>query len=397
VSRILMVWELGANLGHIDRMLLVARVLRERGHVVRMLLKDVSRAHRRVVAEGYAMGQSPVWLPRLANPPRLGNYGAVLMGAGWLDAQGLAGLLAAWRDALDLAQPDLLVCDHAPTAMLAARGASYPVWAVGNSFEVPPGGDCFPSLQVAPDAAEVARCPGYDAQVLASANQGLALAGLPPLQRLTDLFQPVHQAIAALPELAHYAGYGPDTFWAGPCYAGDAGVMPPWPAGQGPRVFAYLDPTHAEFNPLMAALRALQWPAVVHAPGLTAQAAQRLGGPQLHFSLQPVQLDAAMAQAMVAISHASAGTVTAAALAGRMQLGLPLHAEQLMTAERITQSGVGIAIPVGRSGNDFEALLRKLVDDPAHARAAQTLAERHHGATPQRMAETLADRIEATL
>jgi hypothetical protein len=64
MSRVLMAWELGANMGHLDRMLLTARVLRRRGHEVVFALKDLSRAHGRVVGEGFAVMQSPIWLPR---------------------------------------------------------------------------------------------------------------------------------------------------------------------------------------------------------------------------------------------------------------------------------------------------------------------------------------------
>jgi len=91
MARVLLAWELGANLGHIDRLLVLAGALRERGHALSFVLRDLSRVQPRLVTQGYTVGQAPVWLPRLANPPRLGNYSAVLASAGWLDATGLAG------------------------------------------------------------------------------------------------------------------------------------------------------------------------------------------------------------------------------------------------------------------------------------------------------------------
>lgn len=406
MSRILAVWEMGAHMGHIDRLLVCARALRARGHEVRFLLRDVSRAHGRLGREGFRFGQAPIWLPRLANPPRLNNFAAVVAAAGWLDPPGLAALLRAWEDAIDLAQPDLLLADHAPTALLAVRGRPLPAWSVGNSFELPPLGEAFPSLSP-DDRADAARCAGYDATVLAPANEALALLGRPPLARLTDIFRPVQRVLATLPELAHYdpASYEPEVDWAGPSYIGDAGVEPQWPAGDGPRVFVYLTPTHPGFRPVIDALAALGARALVHAKGLSREAAARLGGPTMRFEAQPVQVDPTVAGADLVVSHASLGTVTAAALAGRPQLVLPSHQEQALVARRVVQAGIGLALPPmadgplpgGAAPPQPLPLLRRLLAEPGFRGAAARLAERRGGVRPADTGRRVAERIEAAL
>ena len=64
----------------------------------------------------------------------------------------------------------------------------------------------------------------------------------------------------------------------------------------------------------------------------------------------------AMTQPDLVITHASLGTVTAAALAGKPQLGSPNHMEQLMTGRRKVEQGLGLIIeldqrsPNGRAG-----------------------------------------------
>jgi hypothetical protein len=413
LSRILAAWEMGANMGHIDRMLTSARALRARGHEVRFVLRDLSRAYGRVASEGFAIGQAPLWLPRMAHPPRLGNYAVVLAAAGWMDASGLAGLLCGWQQTFDLVRADVLICDHAPTAMLASRGSGMQVWAIGNSFENPPPGPYFPSMLAghakdAKDAADAARCAQYDATLLAPTNQALALLGRPPLARLTDLFGHTRTALASLPELGHYSGYPQGTEWAGPCYVGDAGTAAVWPAGSGPRAFVYLTPGHPGFRPVIEALRSLGMVALVHAKGLTAEAAARLAGSSpIRFEPAPVQVDPAVAQADIVISHASLGTATAALLAGKPQLVLPSHTEQGMVARRIEQAGIGLALPVRADGAAPAGvpppalqplpLLRRLVDEPGFKKAALALAQRHAGASPQRTGQRLADLIEARL
>lgn len=398
MAHILYAWELGSGLGHIDRMLMAARLLRARGHTVQPVLRDLSRAHLRLGSEGFVSLQAPVWLPQLANPPALGNYAAVLAAAGWLDPTGLAGLLTAWRRLIGLVQPDWLVCDHAPTAMLAARGLGLRVHAVGNSFELPPLGPAdapqFPPMAFW-DPAQHAKCAGQEALLRNSANQALGLVGDAPLPRLTALFDGVTRVIASLPELAHYDGYDARTVFIGPSFIGDSGLAPVWPDGDGPRVFAYLAPTHDEFAALMAALRARRLRALVFARGLSAEAAQRLGGPGMRFVTQPVHMGQVLADADLVVSHASVGTVTAAALAGKPQLVLPNHMEQHMVARRVEQAGIGRAVLPRSKNNPYPDLLASLLDQPEAANAARALRIRLGNQTPEHTAQRLVNLLEA--
>jgi len=401
--RVLSVWELGSGLGHIDRMLGVGRALRARGHESRFLLKDLSRAEVRFAADEHGQrwwyGQSPVWLPTLNNGPALRSYTVVLAAAGWLNPVGLAGLVTAWRAMFELLKPDALVCDHAPTAMLAARGMGLPVFCVGNSFEVPPAGPNFPPMAFW-DAEEHRRCVGQDEQLLVAANKALSLLGDAPLGRLTDLFDGVHRCIMSLPELAHYDQDGSAAAdIVGPTFVADMGSLPTWPDADitrgKPPVFVYLNPANAQFEPLIVTLKALQWPTVVFAKGMSPEAAARLGSPSLRFETQPLRMDAVLRRARLVISHGSVGTVTAAALAGVPQLVLPSHMEQWMVSRRIEQAGVGLLVKPEVAAPDWRALLTRLVDEPQFAAAAQVLAQRHAGMSPRQAAEVVVGRMEA--
>jgi UDP:flavonoid glycosyltransferase YjiC (YdhE family) len=399
MARVLMVWELGSGMGHMDRMLICARALRLRGHEVRMALKDLSRAHHRIAADGFMMMQSPVWLPQMANPPRLANFAAILASAGWLNSPGLAGLVTGWRSLFDLNQPDAIICDHAPTAILAARGRPTPVFAVGYSFEVPPVQKYFPAMNYW-NAEEEAHCASYDARVLAPTNEALALLGDPPLQRLTALFDDVHQAIVSIPELAHYPQYPPGTKMFGPAFVDDIGQTPHWPpsATSGtPKVFAYVAPTYGGFDALIAAIKASGFCAIIHAKGLSPQAVERLNCPTVLFEANALRMAEVLREADIVISHASVGTVSAAALAGKIQLGLPQHMEQEMVGRRMVQSGIGLAVPVGTKGADFKQLLQRLHTEPHFAQAARELAHQSKGFSSHLTGERVADFVESVI
>lgn len=59
----------------------------------------------------------------------------------------------------------------------------------------------------------------------------------------------------------------------GAVFVGDLGLEPAWPAGDDARVFAYLTPTHAESDALIAALKARRARALVYARALAARRA----------------------------------------------------------------------------------------------------------------------------
>ena len=95
---------------------------------------------------------------------------------------------------------------------------------------------------------------------------------------------------------------------------------------------------------------------------LAHEAVARLGEPQVRFERKPVQTDAALAAADVVVSHVNVALVCAAASAGKPQLLLPSHMEQMMAARCVVK-----------------------------------LATRHQGMRPAHSCVRPADLIEATL
>jgi UDP:flavonoid glycosyltransferase YjiC (YdhE family) len=396
MTRLLMAWEMGGGMGHLDRMLAVGRVLRARGHEVGFALRDLARSHARIAAQGFEILQAPVWLPPLSNPPRLGNYAAVLAAAGWLSAPGLAALLQAWEGLYRHWRADAVLGDHAPTAVLAARGAGRPHWLLGNSFQVPPLGVHFPPMAHWLPGVE-AECGAWDARVLAPANEALALLGRPPLGRLPELFSAARRAVLALPELMHYPQPEPGVPALGPVFVDDVGGPARWPEAEGPRVFVYLAPSHETFQPLVRALQAAGAVGLVHAKGVSPAAATRLGGARVRIEPEPVRMADALCSVDLVVSHASIGTVSAALLAGVPQLVLPRQMEQAMVARRVEQAGIGLQLPLGDTASDLPALLQRLLGEPGWRERSAALAARHAGTRPEQTAVRVADFIESGL
>lgn len=396
VRRVALAWELGAGLGHIDRLHLVATALHERGFEPVLLLRDLHHAHQRLGAAPASFIQAPLRWPRPAHVPFLGNYSSVLAAAGWLDAGGLAGQVQAWQTTLQLLDAQMLVADHAPTAQLAASLLGLPVCMVGNSFQVPPPGDPFPPMRHWVEG-ESDRCAGFDAVVLPVVNAALGMLGKSGLHRLTQVHDGATRAVLSLPEFAHYSGYGDGAHFVGPSFVSAQGAEPVWPKASGVRVFAYLDARYPAIDNLAIALRRLGCTTLVYARGMDEARGKALASTDLSVCYHPIRVADALASTDLVITHASIGTATAAALAGKPQLALPMQTEQWMVGRRIEEAGVGLCVVPPAGVAEFMLALSRLIHQPSIRSASAALARRHTGLAPELTGRRVAALIEQAL
>jgi len=71
----------------------------------------------------------------------------MLANFGFLDRAGLTGMARAWRELYRLVRPDLLVIDHSPTALLAARGTGLRRVLLGTRLSFTTSTSPMPSLR----------------------------------------------------------------------------------------------------------------------------------------------------------------------------------------------------------------------------------------------------------
>ncbi len=153
MPRILIAWELGEAYGHLARCLRLAHGLRQRGHTVVLALKDVRLPAASSSAQDITIVQAPLTLHlRSTRPTRSAqrspqlNYADVLQHCGFARHQDLAARLVAWQGIYSLAHPDVLIGDHAPTALMAAQLAGIPHLSIGNGFAIPPAIHPWPTI-----------------------------------------------------------------------------------------------------------------------------------------------------------------------------------------------------------------------------------------------------------
>ena len=395
MSRVLLAWELGAEYGHVMRFATLARELVRRGHEPLLVLKDLTHAEALLGDLGLTVLQAPVWLGDVSGLPQPASYAETLLHLGFLHPAALTGLCRAWRSLIDLCQPDVLVCDHAPTALLATRGRGLSRICLGDGFAVPPRAQPMPIYR--PWRPEPpARVAQAEQHTLNGANAALVKLGQPPLRCLAELLEVDDEIIASFAEFDHYPGRQ-GARYAGPLPNPAQGVAPHWPLVDGPRVFAYIKPGTRDFEPVLKALCALDVAAVVHAPGVSTTIQHRYLAAHIRFSEQPVRMDDVARECDIGICHAGTGTVQALVTAGKPVLLLPQHVEQMMTARAVLALGAGLVVDYERPAPDHRKLIKRLIGEPAFAAAAQAVAARHAGDDPAARLAAIVDRIEAVI
>ena len=239
MSRILFSWELGAGLGHLNRMLPVARALRERGHDVFLAVQDLSKVQRLLApGDDFLWFQAPAWLPPLRDRPPAATWAEILFHTGFLDAPGLLGLARGWHALFAAIRPDVLVADHAPVSLLTARSMPVRRVTLGTGFFHPPEVTPLPVFRHW-DPPAPARVAESEALALASANSVLRAMGQPQLGALHELLDVDLALLTSWPELDHYRDRPAGAHrYIGPITTANQGATPQWPEGPGPRLFA---------------------------------------------------------------------------------------------------------------------------------------------------------------
>ena len=388
-ARVLLAWELGGNLGHVVTLLAVARELRARGHKVMFALRDLTHAGH-IARDGFTFLPAPAQLHqrRIAT---YASYAAMLAGEVFPSANAtLVGALA-WRSILRATRPELLIADHAPIALLAARGEKLRTATLGAPFTIPLAGAPLPVFLKEGRAA----APEEEARLLKRLNAALDALRAPRVDAVSDLYRTDATMVRTLPELDCF-GPRPAGSYVSP-FGSDAGEeVPAWPRAGGQKALVYLK-AGAWVRPVLETLARSGMSTVAYIDQGNTRRRTPLERPGLSVTHVPYKASEMIPQSDLVICHGNHGTVAATVLAGKPLLMLPNYVEQVLTAARVEKAGTGVIA----SGKPAAALVAECLEKlrpgaPVHARAAR-LAERYRAGRGAGMLVETLNRIDAVL
>jgi len=391
---VLLTWELGGGAGHLVNLLPLAKGLAATGHRVFAALRDLSQVNRVFAGIEVSYLQAPHKTRNSGNAvdtPR--SFPHILHNAGFADADELRTMVNAWRNLFDYVRPDLIVFDHAPTALVAARGLPARKALIGTGFFCPPDFYPMPDLRTwLPD--ESARLRADEDRVLANVNQALDALGQPPLDRLAQLYHPVDENfLTTFPDLDNYPGRSGAEYWG--AWPNIGGKPPAWPQGEGKRIYAYLKPFPA-LPRLLATLAELRCPTIVCVDGVDERLRRRFTTPTLRFETERLDLAEVGRQCDLAVLNGNHGTTVSMLLAGKPILQLPIFLDQALNAKAVSGLGAGLGASPERAEQIAVRLLTILHSDKFSA-AARAFAARYADFDPQRQKAKMLDHIEKLL
>jgi UDP:flavonoid glycosyltransferase YjiC (YdhE family) len=382
VSRILLAWELGGNLGHVTRLLVLARGLREAGHHVSFVLGQSRFAAETLAQADFSFAQAPVLRGTTPDLPREpASYPEILLHYGFADPDLLTAAARHWRKLYRQLSPEVVVFDHAPTALLAARDTGISGVVLGTGFASPPRASPMPSIR-SWEQVPAERLLASEKRALDSANSALRSIGAAPMKHFHDLFDTEENILATLPELDHY-GPRPNTRYWGPVFPQNEGREPNWPDGAGKKLFVYIRPNTAAFRVVLSALQVLKLRALWFAPGLGDEVLSQVKSPTMEFVRDPVDLAATARSADAAILHGGHGTTAAMLLAGVPVLLLPEHVEQFLLGRNVAALGAGGAVNLASPRLQLAELLERVIHDARYGLCAKHFSAKYANLDPR--------------
>jgi UDP:flavonoid glycosyltransferase YjiC (YdhE family) len=394
MATVLLTWELGGGIGHLRNLRPIGEELIRRGHRVFAVVRDLAKV-RSVLGEiGIPYVPAPIVVrhgPAPFDPPT--SFAHVLANIGFANESSLATVFEAWNTLFDVVRPDLVVADHSPSALLALWGRAIKRINVGIGFFCPPPSYPLPAWSRDGQISRKRMATDEEA-VRCAVNTVLQAHHRPVLARLSQLFNEIDEVfLATYRELDHFGPRENTRYWGhwpfGP------GIEPIWPAGRGPKIYAYFKP-FAALEAVLSELVKLQAPTIMLAGDIDMGIQKKYACSTLRFEQQPLDLREAAAQCDVALLNANHGTATAMFLAGKPCLLIPLFLEQALFAQKVESLGAGRLAPPTHAAATI-AGLREVLSSGQLRAGAQRFARSYSWLKPGEQVGEIVDHLENIL
>lgn len=398
MARIVFVWELGGGLGHIQNELPLALKLQSMGHEVLCVMQHVIDAGRIMGPHGIKVMQAPVWQVKVKKLENTFNYAEALFNQGYLVEGGLSCMLHAWRNLFDFIMPDMVIADHAPTALLATRGTNIKTVMYGTGFGVPPIQSPMPSIipwVKAPDKL----FEYSEREAVRTINRVLGESAGPLLKNLADLFAVDENFLVTFEEMDHYQKRQGAKYW-GPIIARPAGQKPEWPAVKhSKRIFCYLKPTYPHLGEVLSSLQQVEASVIIFLPKMPPAIKKKFHSANMQFVEKPLNMAEVCEESAMVICHAGHGTVAKALLHGKPLLLLPEanQLEQVLIARNIAKRDLGLYILAGPGRHDYKKVINRVLFEGNFTAAARNFAQKYNDFDPVRQQAGIAERCEEIL
>jgi hypothetical protein len=173
---------MGAELGHVSKLRHPIEIALDMGLQVFLAARELRRVKLILGDMPITYLQAPLKHKDTSPEPLFLSYAQMLGRQCFSDVDEMEMLLRAWGSLFDLVQPDIVLFEHSPLALVAAYGRRFKKVLAGSGFMIPPlplqPTDPFApfiTTQRTPELMETLRA--HDIALLGAINQAVARTG----------------------------------------------------------------------------------------------------------------------------------------------------------------------------------------------------------------------------
>jgi UDP:flavonoid glycosyltransferase YjiC (YdhE family) len=351
-------WEFGEGYGHVAGFRKIAQELKKNGVKVTWILRHLDFAHL-VQDEQDDVFQAPHTRSTNAGKEATLSYSHMLSFLGYSNQQLLLNLVTTWRQLLSMINADMIVADHAPTALIAAKTLNIKSAMIGTGFFSPPRMDVLPQFCVFPDQP-MEKLKQFDQVFVDTVNHSLSHFNFAPIKSATDIFSVEEDFLCTFAELDHYPNR-PDAQYWGARFSNEMGKPVNYKTAKY-RIFVYMHQRSEQYLNIMECLNSVDAEVIAHIPKIDVSQAA-LTYPNITFFPEPANMQSVLEQVDLVVCNGGHGTVAATLLAGVRILMLPIQLEQMLLSQLLTRRGLGAHLSANESKIRVKQMLEHLLQD----------------------------------
>ncbi len=397
MANICCAWELGGGMGHVHALSILGSALEGAGHNVSYILQDKNAILHFLDLDEKTVFTAPHWVMQKDNklPWPIVNYTEILIHRGYFKEEVLYELCRRWRNLLISNQVDLLIVDHAPTAILAAYTLGIKCISIGISFCSPQRTTPFPVFR---DniARSSERLLLEEENLLINVNKVLKKFNATPFENLKDLFVTLKKdLITTFPELDAYT-QRTNGEYVGPILQNHSSSPDStvWSNKYTKRFFIYLKKDFKYLEFLIGELSKIEVDMVLYIEGYDNNNANH---ENMYFSDTPINIDNIIKDVDGVVCHAGHGLVIESLLEGKPLVLIPLVMEQGLTSQRVEKMKAGIGITTNDFKEKIQSTLKDISDDKTYKNNAEIFSKKYKSYNRHDVLQKLVQRCEACI
>lgn len=345
MARILCAWEFGSGLGHLTRLLPIARKLHDAGHEIVLAVPNPPAA-KPVLDKNFPEREGPfrlkvikgtLWqIPTEKQDPNLRRkpthvLADVLTLFHYQDAVLLERQTRVWQQICDEVDPDLIVADFAPTLRLAYWGRA-PFAMMGNGYTTPPRGRLLPPIKPW-QSGLLPFSRRHEASVLMAMNHVRDVLKGPAVDYVGDMLNGDRSFVCTIREFDPYRPHRTEPTLM-PFNVPDVSRHPTIEERGGDKapIFIYLPANHPLLRGVLNMVSKSGVPAHVYVSNVPPEQIAGLCGRNVSIHRNPINFANDLWKFRMIIHHAGLATAYAAIKAGTPQLMLPVNLEHSITS-----------------------------------------------------------------